>query len=119
MSITSLRRRKALLVIASSTQAAADNPYGLSKRQAEAHGRAYGAATGAPVHVFRLPNVFGKWCRPNYNSVVATFCHNIARDLQTRSQNRIQFTVERVSSLGCGRAGKRAFIDQRLDISRY
>ncbi len=45
--------------------------------------------------------------------------HNIARDLQTRSQNRIQFTVERVSSLGCGRAGKRAFIDQRLDISKY
>lgn len=73
--------RKAPLVVSSSTQAAADNPYGLSKRQAEAHARAYGAATGAPVHVFRLTNVFGKWARPNYNSAVATFCHNRAHDL--------------------------------------
>lgn len=72
---------KAPLVMASSTQAALDNPYGLSKRQAEGHARAYGAATGAPVHVFRLTNVFGKWARPNYNSAVATFCHNRAHDL--------------------------------------
>lgn len=73
--------RKAPLVISSSTQAAADNPYGLSKRLAEAHVRRYGAETGAPVHVFRLTNVFGKWARPNYNSAVATFCHNRAHDL--------------------------------------
>lgn len=73
--------RKAPLVISSSTQAAADNPYGLSKRQAEAHVRRYGAQTGAPVHVFRLTNVFGKWARPNYNSAVATFCHNRAQGL--------------------------------------
>jgi len=42
---------------------------------------AYSKETGAKVHVYRLPNVFGKWCRPNYNSAVATFCHNIANDL--------------------------------------
>ena len=47
---------------------------------------AHGRETGAPVHVFRLPNVFGKWCRPNYNSVVATFCHNIARGLPITDQ---------------------------------
>lgn len=73
--------RGAVVVLASSTQAAQDNPYGQSKRGAENHVRAYGADTGAQVHVFRLPNVFGKWARPNYNSAVATFCHNRAHDL--------------------------------------
>jgi UDP-2-acetamido-2,6-beta-L-arabino-hexul-4-ose reductase len=78
-----LRRleRKPMLVLSSSTQAALDNPYGLSKRKAEEAVFAFGTQTGASVFVFRLPGVFGKWCRPNYNSVVATFCHNIARDM--------------------------------------
>ena len=65
----------------SSTQVSADNPYGASKRAAELEIERYGERTGARTHVFRLTNVFGKWCRPNYNSVVATFCHNIARGL--------------------------------------
>jgi UDP-2-acetamido-2,6-beta-L-arabino-hexul-4-ose reductase len=69
------------LLISSSTQAAQDNPYGISKREAEDAVFAYGLQTGAPVYVYRLPNVFGKWCRPNYNSAVATFCNNIANDL--------------------------------------
>ena len=69
------------MLLASSTQALHDTPYGRSKLAAEAAVRGYGAATGATVHVIRLPNVFGKWCKPNYNSAVATFCHNIARDL--------------------------------------
>jgi UDP-2-acetamido-2,6-beta-L-arabino-hexul-4-ose reductase len=70
-----------LIVLASSTQAARDNPYGRSKLAAERALEAHAARTGAPVVIYRLPGVFGKWCRPNYNSVVATFCHNIARDL--------------------------------------
>lgn len=65
----------------SSTQAALDNPYGRSKREAEATLLSAGRNPLVPVHIFRLPNVFGKWCKPNYNSVVATFCYNIARDL--------------------------------------
>jgi UDP-2-acetamido-2,6-beta-L-arabino-hexul-4-ose reductase len=68
----------------SSTQARLDNPYGLSKRQAEQALQALQALAGThgvSVHVFRLPNVFGKWCKPNYNSAVATFCHNIARGM--------------------------------------
>lgn len=69
------------VLLSSSIQAALDNPYGMSKKAAEDAVRAYGEKTGAPVHVFRLANVFGKWCRPNYNSAVATWCHNIARDL--------------------------------------
>jgi len=69
------------LVLASSTQAERDNPYGRSKLAAEVAVKALTQATGNPCVVFRLPGVFGKWCKPNYNSVVATFCHNLARDL--------------------------------------
>jgi UDP-2-acetamido-2,6-beta-L-arabino-hexul-4-ose reductase len=69
------------ILITSSIQAALDNPYGRSKKAGEDLLFSYGDETGAPVYVYRLPNVFGKWCRPNYNSAVATFCYNIARDL--------------------------------------
>ena len=69
------------ILLSSSTQAVLDNPYGKSKRQAEELVLAHGEKTGAEVFVYRFPNLFGKWCRPNYNSVVATFCHNIANDL--------------------------------------
>ncbi|BAO79987.1 nucleoside-diphosphate-sugar epimerase [Serpentinimonas raichei] len=69
------------LLLASSAQAERDNPYGRSKRAAEQAVAALADATGNPCTVFRLPGVFGKWCRPNYNSVVATFCHNLARGL--------------------------------------
>lgn len=69
------------VVYTSSTQAERDNPYGQSKRAAEDALFALQRQHGVPVHVFRLPNVFGKWCKPNYNSAVATFCHNIARGL--------------------------------------
>jgi UDP-2-acetamido-2,6-beta-L-arabino-hexul-4-ose reductase len=62
-------------------QAELDNPYGVSKRQAEAVVVRYAEVSGARCTIFRLQNVFGKWCRPNYNSVAATFCHNIAHDL--------------------------------------
>lgn len=73
--------RQIPLVLASSTQAERDNPYGQSKRAAEQAVEALARDTGNPAAVFRLPGVFGKWCKPNYNSVVATFCHNIARGL--------------------------------------
>jgi UDP-2-acetamido-2,6-beta-L-arabino-hexul-4-ose reductase len=78
--IASATGRAISVVFTSSIQATRDNPYGDSKRAAEeALWRL--AQNGASVHIFRLPNVFGKWSRPNYNSVVSTFCHNIARDL--------------------------------------
>lgn len=69
------------VVYASSIQAAQENSYGISKRLAEDALFAAQRLNGVPVHIFRLPNVFGKWCRPNYNSAVATFCYNIARGL--------------------------------------
>ena len=76
--------RAPAIILSSSTQAALDNPYGASKRQAEEVVQDYAVRTGAEVAVYRLPNVFGKGCRPNYNSAVATFCHNITRDLEIK-----------------------------------
>lgn len=70
--------RRPPVIFSSSTQAALDNAYGRSKRAAEDLLLEL-AEDGWPVRIFRLPNVFGKWARPNYNSAVATFCHNIAR----------------------------------------
>ena len=72
---------QAPILITSSTQAALDNPYGESKKAGENLIFNYGKENNLTVFVYRLPNVFGKWCRPNYNSAVATFCHNTANDL--------------------------------------
>lgn len=76
-----LMGRRPAIVFASSIQATLDNPYGRSKRMAEEAIRDWATETGAQALIFRLPNLFGKWCRPNYNSVTATFCHNIAQGL--------------------------------------
>ena len=73
--------KPAPIIYTSSAQAGRDNPYGQSKRGAEEALQAAARSHRVPVHIFRLPNVLGKWCKPNYNSVVATFCHNIARGL--------------------------------------
>jgi UDP-2-acetamido-2,6-beta-L-arabino-hexul-4-ose reductase len=69
------------VLITSSAQAELDNPYGLSKRGAEQAVETLFAYNHNPIAIYRLPGVFGKWCKPNYNSVVATFCHNLANDL--------------------------------------
>ena len=69
------------IIYTSSAQAGRDNPYGQSKLGAEDALLAVALNHQVPVHIFRLPNVFGKWCKPNYNSAVATFCHNIACNL--------------------------------------
>jgi UDP-2-acetamido-2,6-beta-L-arabino-hexul-4-ose reductase len=69
------------IIFSSSIQAELDNPYGVSKARAEQVLRQFAAESGAVVHIYRLRNLFGKWCRPNYNSVTATFCHNIAHEL--------------------------------------
>ena len=69
------------LVLSSSVQAGQDNPYGRSKLAAEEVLKGFAADTGAECVVYRLFNLFGKWCRPNYNAVTATFCYNVAHDL--------------------------------------
>ena len=73
--------------LSSSIQANVDNPYGQSKKAAEEAVLEYHEQTGAPVSIYRFPNVFGKWSRPNYNTVVATFCHNISRGLPVTVNN--------------------------------
>lgn len=76
------------IMISSSTQAALENPYGLSKKAGEELMFTYSQETGAKVLVYRFPNVFGKWCRPNYNSAIATFCHNISHGIPISVSNR-------------------------------
>ncbi|TLG80944.1 capsular polysaccharide biosynthesis protein CapF [Vagococcus zengguangii] len=68
-------------MVSSSTQAELDNDYGKSKREGEDFVRAYGEKMGAKTFIYRFPNIFGKWSQPNYNSAIATFCYNTARDL--------------------------------------
>lgn len=73
--------KKAKIVVSSSIQAEHDNAYGISKKAGEDAVFAFSKENGNPAVIYRFPNVFGKWSRPNYNSAVATFCHNISRDL--------------------------------------
>lgn len=79
--------KKTPIVLSSSIQAELDNAYGISKAAAEEVVKLYKVKTGADVYIYRLPNVFGKWCRPNYNSVVATFCHNTLNNLPVTINN--------------------------------
>lgn len=79
--------RQIPLVLTSSTQSQLDNDYGKSKLAAEKLLLALKQRSNCPVFIYQLPNVFGKWSRPNYNSAVATFCHNIARDLPITIHN--------------------------------
>lgn len=76
------------LMISSSTQAALDNPYGISKREAESVVFNYSKKTGSDFFVYRFPNVYGKWCRPNYNSAIATFCYSTARSMPITVNSR-------------------------------
>ena len=73
--------RKIPILYSSSSQVALNNPYGASKLAAEVLLQDFSQRNDSPVYIFRLPNVFGKWSRPTYNSVVATFCHNLARGM--------------------------------------
>ncbi|WP_342539069.1 NAD-dependent epimerase/dehydratase family protein [Sporosarcina sp. FSL K6-1540] len=78
---------KSPILITSSIQAEKDNPYGISKKLGENLLFEHSIETGAEVFVYRLPNLFGKWSKPNYNTVVATYCYNIARDLDIQVNN--------------------------------
>lgn len=104
------------LLMTSSVQAELDNPYGRSKLKAEGEVSRMAADTGNPCTIFRLPGVFGKWSRPNYNSVVATFCHNIANDLPIQINNpnkvlRLVYIDDVIEclfdALGCSKGGLR------------
>lgn len=89
--LTDLIEKKGLkipILVTSSIQVDKDNDYGKSKLQGEIFLKKYSKRNNIPVYIYRLPNVFGKWCRPNYNSVVATWCHNIANELDIQITDR-------------------------------
>jgi UDP-2-acetamido-2,6-beta-L-arabino-hexul-4-ose reductase len=79
--------KKIPVVITSSIQAELDNPYGKSKKMAEDELIKYSKKNRVPMYIYRLPNVFGKWSKPNYNSVVSTFCYNISHNLDIMISN--------------------------------
>lgn len=82
LSLLEANNNKSPIMLSSSIQAERDNPYGRSKKAGEDLLFNYAKKNGVKVLVYRFPNLFGKWCKPNYNSAVATFCHNIARGLE-------------------------------------
>lgn len=91
---------KAPILITSSIQAENESPYGLSKKAGEELVFAYGKETGVPVYVYRLPNLFGKWSRPNYNTVIATFSYKIARDEEiTVNDPNVELTLVYIDDL--------------------
>ena len=112
------------LVLASSTQADRNNPYGRSKLAAEHVVGDLAAETDCPCIIFRFPGVFGKWCRPNYNSVVATFCHNIARGLPIQVNDpsvilHLVYVDDLVSSILAALAAPASGLSQRVVEPEY
>lgn len=79
---------KPSIILSSSIQAHADNAYGKSKNEAEDLLKDFSKDNGNKVYIYQLPNLFGKWCKPNYNSVIATFCHNIAHGKEISVNDR-------------------------------
>lgn len=88
INILKKENKKTPILLSSSTQSSLDNDYGKSKLEAENALIGYSNEMGARVYVYRLPNVFGKWSKPNYNSVVSTWCHNIANNLEIQVNNK-------------------------------
>lgn len=104
------------IVLASSIQAELDNPYGSSKLQAEQSLQAFAETTGARTVVYRFKNLFGKWCRPNYNSVTATFCHNIAHGLPvTISDPAHSIELTYIDDVVAALVGEIPFAEEELD----
>lgn len=104
-------RNNAPVLVTSSIQATLDNPYGKSKKAGEDLMFDYGRKMGVTVYVYRLPNAFGKWSRPNYNSAVATFCYNIARGLPITITDRaislnLVYVDDIVAEIICAIKGK-------------
>jgi len=110
------------VLITSSIQAALDNPYGVSKKAGEDLMFDYSKETGAKVYVYRLPNLFGKWSKPNYNTVVATFCYNIARgiDIQVNNEDallKLCYIDDVMDEILMALDGKATYNDKYCDVA--
>jgi UDP-2-acetamido-2,6-beta-L-arabino-hexul-4-ose reductase len=116
--------RSPKIIFTSSIQAALDNPYGKSKLKAEQVLHEFGGETGACIRIYRLTNLFGKWCRPNYNSVTATFCHNIAKDLPIEVSDpfreiELSYVDDVVKAFLTEIDGNTHGVDPSVDIPKY
>src|SRR5699024_6204217 len=91
---------QAPIMISSSIQAEKDNPYGKSKKAGEDYIFEYGERNDVPVYVYRVANLYGKWSKPNYNTVIATFCHNIAHGLPIQvNDSTVKITFEYIDDV--------------------
>lgn len=100
LSLLKKHKNKSTIIFSSSLQAKLDNPYGISKKDAEDLIFQYSKDTNAKVLIYRLPNVFGKWAKPNFNSVIATFSHNIANGLPiTINDPNVEMTLIYIDDL--------------------
>ena len=116
--------RSPKIIFSSSTQAALANPYGISKLKAENVLREFGKQTGACIRIYRLTNLFGKWCRPNYNSVTATFCYNIANDLPIEVSDPVReielsYVDDVVRAFLAELSDHAGVVDQPTEIPKY
>ncbi len=100
LDILTRNTKKPAILLSSSIQATQDNPYGESKLQGEQLLREYAEEYGNTVYIYRWPNLFGKWCKPNYNSVIATFCYKIARNEEIQVNDRnVELTLNYVDDI--------------------
>ena len=109
------------VLLSSSVQAELDNPYGRSKLAAARAVLEHCRAVGAKAYIYRFPNIFGKWCRPNYNSAVATFCHNIANGLPIRIDDgektlRLAYIDDVVDEIISCIAGEKRSVDGYCEV---
>jgi len=113
-----INNNKSPILLSSSIQAELDNPYGKSKKAGEDLLLKYSSENNVAVYIYRLPNLFGKWSRPNYNSVVATFCYNIARDLEIKINDpNAEMTLAYIDDVI--EEFKRALNDQPTKVGPY
>ena len=109
-------RSRASVIFTSSSQSILDNTYGKSKNGAEEYIIEYSKALNTPVCIYRFPNIFGKWSKPNYNSVVSTFCYNISHDLDVSISDRsriVEFVyIDDVVNSFLDKIGTKLNIDQ-------
>src|SRR5699024_3714983 len=95
-----INQNNAPIMISSSIQAEKDNLYGRSKKAGEEYIFEYGQRNNVPVYIYRFSNLYGKWSKPNYNTVVATFCHNIARNIPIQVNNpNVEITFQYIDDV--------------------
>lgn len=121
LDIIKLNPNHPTIILASSIQATRDNSYGESKKESEKLLKMFSEQYGNPILIYRLPNIFGKWSKPNYNSVVATFCYNIARNKPIMIENpdtelQLNYIDDVITEIKCAIEGRPTLDDNGYPI---